>query len=202
VGPLLHVRFFFGLAFSMFQSIFALYAAGKPLTLTPEATGFVLTYVGVLAVLIQGFGIGKLTQRYRETSLMLFAAVLLAVSLPVWGLTPNLITLLIVLAPLSLGGGILNTVVNSVLSKSVYPEEVGGTLGLAASVESSTRVIAPTIGGYLLGQFGALAPGLFTGLVMAWVAWIIWRRLIANPDPPLAPRATDGGPSTIAAQAQ
>lgn len=202
VGPLLHVRFFFGLAFSMFQSIFALYAAGKPLTLTPEATGFVLTYVGVLAVLIQGFGIGKLTQRYRETSLMLFAAVLLAVSLPVWGLTPNLIVLLIVLAPLSLGGGILNTVVNSVLSKSVYPEEVGGTLGLAASVESSTRVIAPTIGGYLLGQFGALAPGLFTGLVMAWVAWIIWRRLIANPDPPLAPRATDGGPSTIAAQAQ
>ena len=29
VGPLFHVRFFFGLAFSMFQSIFALYAAPK-----------------------------------------------------------------------------------------------------------------------------------------------------------------------------
>ena len=31
VGPLFHIRFFFGLAFSMFQSIFALYAAGYPL---------------------------------------------------------------------------------------------------------------------------------------------------------------------------
>ncbi len=41
--------------------------------------------------------------------------------------------LLLVLLPISFGGGVLNTVINSALSKSVYPEEIGGTLGLAAS---------------------------------------------------------------------
>ncbi|MCB0023530.1 MAG: MFS transporter, partial [Caldilinea sp.] len=60
VGPLFHIRFFFGMAFSMFQSIFALYAAGYPLNLSVEQTGLVLGYVGVLSVIVQGFAIGRL----------------------------------------------------------------------------------------------------------------------------------------------
>jgi DHA1 family tetracycline resistance protein-like MFS transporter len=66
VGPLLHVRFFFALAFAMFQSIFSLYAAFK-LHLTSQTTGYVLAYVGVLSVLVQGVGVGLITKRFRET---------------------------------------------------------------------------------------------------------------------------------------
>ena len=57
VGPLLHVRFFFGMAFSMFQSIFPLFAQYR-LNLDARQTGFVLAYVGVLAALVQGVGVG------------------------------------------------------------------------------------------------------------------------------------------------
>ncbi len=60
VGPLLHVRFFFGLAFSMFQSLFSLYSAQK-LHLGSQTTGFVLAYVGLLSVLVQGVGVGLVT---------------------------------------------------------------------------------------------------------------------------------------------
>ena len=151
-----------------------------------------LTYVGLLSVVIQGFAIGRLTQRFSEKQLMLVAAISQAVGLLAWGLAPNLWTLLLVLIPIAFGGGILNTVINSALSKSVYPEEIGGTLGLAASVESLTRVIAPIAGGLLLARFGALGPGIFCGLVMIWVSTFIWRRLINNPDPPLAPRGSPG----------
>ncbi len=193
VGPLLHVRFFFGLAFSMFQSIFALYASKDPLQLDAQQTAYVLTYVGLLSVVIQGFAIGRLTQRFSERQLMLVAAISQAIGLLAWGLAPNLWTLLLVLIPIAFGGGILNTVINSALSKSVYPEEIGGTLGLAASVESLTRVIAPIAGGLLLARFGALGPGIFCGLVMIWVSTFIWRRLISNPDPPLAPRGNPSG---------
>ena len=69
--------------------------------------------------------------------------VLMGLSLLAWAFTPNLLVLLVVLAPLALGGGILNTVINTALTKSVYPEEAGGTLGLSASIESLTRVLAP-----------------------------------------------------------
>lgn len=191
VGALFHVRFFFGLSFSMFQSIFALYAAGEPLGLSAQGTGFVLTYVGFVTVLVQAVAIGQLTRRFRETQLMLWAAGLMAFGLFAWGWTPNLAVLLVVLIPLSLGGGVMNTVINSLLSKSVTHDEVGGTLGLSASLESLTRVIAPMVGGFLLGQFGPVGPGLFTGVVMVWVASFIIRHVSRTPDEPRNPQRTD-----------
>ena len=169
----------------MFQSIFSLYAAGAPLYLSARATGFVLAYVGVLAAVVQGFGVGKLARRYPEPRLLLASALAMLIGFFAWGLVPGVLLLLIVLIPLSAGGGILNTVLNSLLSKSVTPEEVGGTLGLGTSVESATRVVAPALGGYLLGQFGPWGPALFCTLLMAWVSTFIWRRIVANPDPPL-----------------
>ena len=197
VGPLYHTRFFFGLAFAMFQTIFTLYAAGQPLQLTPLTTGLVLGYVGILAAVVQGVLVGKLSQRYGDQTLIFSMSILMAVSLLAWAFTPNLIVLLIVLAPLAFAGGILNTVINSALTKAVYPEEIGGTLGISTSLESLTRVIAPTIGGYLLGRFGAMAPGLFTALIMVWVITFVWRRIISNPDPPLEPRTEYAEPPAV-----
>ncbi len=189
VGPLFHIRFFFGLAFAMFQSIFALYAAGDPLNLPVLETSLVLAYVGLLSVFVQGFALGRLSKRYTDRQLMLASAISMAVGFLLWTLVPNLWTLLIVLLPISFGGGVLNTVINAALSKSVYPEEIGGTLGLAASLESLTRVIAPVLGGVLLQWARPWGPAIFTGAVMIYVATFVWRRLFVNPDPPLEPRA-------------
>lgn len=193
VGPLLHVRFFFGLAFAMFQTVFALFAQYR-LGLEPRQTGFVLAYVGVLAVLVQGFGVSRLARRFSDPQLILWSSVVMAISLAAWAWTPNVWALLVIIAPLAASGGILNTIINTALSKSVYPEEVGGTLGLSASAESLTRVIAPSLGGFLLGSIGAWAPGVFVALLMVWVISFVWRRIVVNPDPPLEQRGQPAGP--------
>jgi DHA1 family tetracycline resistance protein-like MFS transporter len=159
------------------------------LNLSVEQTGLVLTYVGVLSVFVQGFAIGRLARRFSEKQLMLVSAILMAISLFFWGAAPNVWTLLILMAPLAFGGGVLNTVINSALSKSVYPEEIGGTLGISASLESLTRVISPALGGILLQYFHAWGPAIFSSIIMVWVATFIWRKLFVNPDPPLEPRA-------------
>ncbi len=195
VGPLLNIRFFFGLAFSMFQTIFALFALYK-LNLDARQTGFVLAYVGLLSVLVQGFAVGRIGKRFRENQIIFVSSAVMAVSLLFWSFTPGVWFLIIILAPLAIAGGIMNTILNSSLSKSVYAEEVGGTLGLGASVESLTRVIAPSVGGFLLGQLGTWAPGVLSAVVMGWVVFYTWRRLIINPDPPLAPRETSGQQSS------
>jgi MFS transporter, DHA1 family, tetracycline resistance protein len=127
VGPLLHTRFFFGLAFALFQSIFSLYALAR-FNLNSRDTGFVLTYVGLLSVLVQGLAVGRLTRRFSEVWLILAAVVLMAFSLAGWAFAPNVPVLLLVLAPTSLAGGVLNTVLNSALTKSVQPVETGGML--------------------------------------------------------------------------
>ena len=190
VGPLLQIRLFFGLASSMFQTIFALFAQYR-LGLTAQSTGYVLAYVGILAVLVQGVGVGWLSKRYAERWIILVATGVLAVSLLAWAFVPSVAMLLVVLTPLAAATGTLNTVLSSALSKAVYPEEVGGALGLAASLESLTRVVSPTAGGMLLQQVGAWAPGVFSALVMVWVVLFAWHRLIRRPDAPLPARGVD-----------
>ena len=187
VGPLFNIRFFFGLAFAIFQTVFALYAQYR-FNLSAVQTGFVLTYVGVLSVIVQGVAIGLLSKKFEEKTLIFTSTILIAIGLLGWAIAPTIPVLLIIMIPTALGGGILSTVLNSALTKAVYPEEVGGTLGLSASLESATRVIAPSIGGFLLGQISTSAPGFFATAIMLGVIVFTWRRIIANPDPPLPVR--------------
>jgi DHA1 family tetracycline resistance protein-like MFS transporter len=187
VGPLLHIRFFYGLAFTTFQTVFPLFALYQ-LDLDARQTGFVLAYVGVLTALVQGAAIGVLTKRVPEKTLIFSSTIIMALSLLAWAFTSNVIFLLIVLLPTALAGGVLNTVLNSALTQAVYPEEVGGTLGLSTSLESLTRVVAPSTGSYLLGALGTWSPGVFGAIIMVWVVSFTYRRIIQNPDPPLPTR--------------
>jgi len=179
-GSILITRFFFGLAFAIFQTIFSLYALAK-FNLTARDTGFVLTYVGVLSVIVQGFLVGRLTTRFREDLLITASVVLMAVSLLGWALAPSLIWLYIIMTPTALSGGLLNTLLSSTLTKAVAPQEIGGILGLSAAVESSTRIIAPLLGGFLLQQIGAWAPGAFGAVVMVGVSIFVFITIYNHP---------------------
>jgi MFS transporter, DHA1 family, tetracycline resistance protein len=177
VGPLLSLRFFFALAFAMFQSIFSLYAAYK-LHLTSQTTGYVLAYVGVLSVLVQGVGVGLVTRRFKESAIIITSLWLMFFGLAGWAITPNLLVMLVVMLPLALGGGMLNTVINSAITKAVTPDEIGGTLGLSTSLESASRVIAPSAGGFLLQNLGTWAPGVVSAGLMLWTIYFTYRRII------------------------
>ena len=179
-GSLLITRFFFSLAFSIFQTIFSLYALAK-FNLTARDTGLVLTYVGVLSVIVQGFLVGRLTARFRDDVLIAFAVALMTVSLIGWALAPSVFWLLVILTPTALSGGILNTLLSSTLTKAVDPQEIGGILGLAASIESSTRIIAPILGGALLERVGAWSPGAFGAVIMAGVTIYVFSRIFNHP---------------------
>jgi DHA1 family tetracycline resistance protein-like MFS transporter len=199
-GPLVHVRLWYGLAFATFTGVFALYTQYR-LGLNSTQTGYILAYVGLVIVFVQGLAIGRLTKRFPENRLILVSTAVLAASFVGWALAPNVPVLLVVLVPLSFSNGVLNTVINSAITKSVYPEEVGGALGLAASIESLTRVIGPAGGGALVGWLGVWSPGIIGALILAWLVTFVWRRLIVNPDPPLPGRGGEP-PAPEAAVAQ
>jgi MFS transporter, DHA1 family, tetracycline resistance protein len=176
VGPLLHVRFFYGLAFATFQTMFALFS--QKIGLASQTTGYLLAYVGVLSVIVQGGLIGPLTRRFRENWLIITGLWLMSAGLLAWAFTASLWLLVVVLLPVAFSGGVLNTVIQSAISKSVSREEVGGMLGLAASLEAISRVIAPTMGGFLLQNLGIWAPGVFSAILMAWAVTFAYRRII------------------------
>jgi DHA1 family tetracycline resistance protein-like MFS transporter len=177
VGPLLYVRFFYGLAFATFQTIFALYA--QEIGLSPQTTGFVLAYVGILSVVVQGGLIGPLTRRFRENAILISGLWIMMIALLAWAFTYQLWLLLVVLLPIAFSGGVLNTVIPSAITKSVEHQEVGGILGIATSLEAVTRVIAPSAGGFLLQSIGIWAPGIFSAFLMVLSIFFAYFRIIS-----------------------
>lgn len=179
-GSILITRFFFGLAFAIFQTIFSLYALQK-FNLSARDTGFVLTYVGVLSVIVQGFLVGRLTSQYREDILITVSVMLMGISLFGWALAPSVLWIYIIMTPTALSGGLLNTLLSSTLTKAVAPQEIGGILGLSAAVESATRILAPILGGVLLERIGTWAPGIFGAVIMVGVSIFVFATIYNHP---------------------
>ena len=173
-GSLLVTRFVFGVAFATFQTIFALYALSR-FGLTAAQTGYVLAYVGVLSVITQGFLVGAISSRVRDDILITVCVGLMALSLAGWALASSVLALLLIMIPTAFSGGLLNTLLSSTLTKAVDAEETGGILGISASIESATRIIAPIAGGALLQGAGTWAPGAFGALLMAGLLIYVWK---------------------------
>lgn len=161
----------------MFESMFALFAA-EALGVGPSARGWLLAYVGVLIALVQGGGVGYLAKRFDERRLAAVAISTAAVSLALYALAPSVPTLMLALVPLSLGSGVASTMLRTLLTKSVSRESSGGALGLAASIDSVNRVLAPLAGGALLAWAGPRSPGLVASALAGMAAWYAWRRLV------------------------
>jgi DHA1 family tetracycline resistance protein-like MFS transporter len=130
---------------------------------------------------VQGFLIGRLTKKFRDDALILIGGVLMTISLLGWALTQNVFSLLLVLIPTAISGGILNTLLSSTLTKAVQPQEIGGILGLGAAIESATRIFAPVIGGYLLQAFGTWSPGAFGAVIMLGITIFIYFNIYKHP---------------------
>jgi DHA1 family tetracycline resistance protein-like MFS transporter len=175
-GQVITIRFFFWFAFAIFQGTFTQWGL-LALDLTPQINGYVLGYVGVISVLVQATLIGPLTRRFPEVRLVLWALVATAICLPLWGASSSLAMLLAVLAPLGVAVAIENTVVSSLISKSVTPDEIGGAFGLSGGLQSAGSIAAPVIGGILLQQVGTWAPGLLAGLIVAGLIPYAYTRL-------------------------
>jgi DHA1 family tetracycline resistance protein-like MFS transporter len=160
LNRLLVVRFTYGLAFATFETIFSLFVL-KRLGISSTGTGLILTYAGILLVYIQTGGLRQLAGKYQESRLLLSSLIILIPALFLWSLTPNVIVLVLILIPICFSGGILNSVLSSVITKIAASHEVGEVLGISASLESLTRVIAPFLGGFLMSTWGTQAPGIF-----------------------------------------
>lgn len=164
IGTLLGISFTFSLAFTMFQTSFALFAASR-LGFDEQQTGFVLAYVGVLSVVMQLLVVGRLVKRLGETRSISVTLAALALGLLLMSTVQTPLALIAVLPILSFGGGATTPVLTSLISKSVDRSEVGGMLGLSTSVDSASRVIAPIAGNALLA-FGSALPSLLGAAIL------------------------------------
>ncbi len=191
VGPLLTIRLFSSLSGSLFMALFTLWAKDR-LGLNAQGTSYLLAYQGLLSILVQTLLIGRLVKRFSDAQLITWSLALLGVAMFGWAVTPNVAMLLIVLIPQALATGVLNTVINSAITWVVEPQEMGDALGTSSALESLSRVIAPSLGGWMLGALGAWSPGLLGGIILAVLTVFSQRKLIGPAQAAPAAVATAG----------
>ncbi len=89
----------------------------------------------------------------------------------------GLIWILVAMIPTSIGGGVLQPTINSLITKRIEPGEIGGTLGISAALLSGANALAPLIGG-LLFQFGGPTLMFAVWALILGVLWLIARSKI------------------------
>uniref|UniRef100_A0A8B9N4A0 Organic cation transporter-like protein 2 n=1 Tax=Accipiter nisus TaxID=211598 RepID=A0A8B9N4A0_9AVES len=152
------VKVFAGLPVGLFLIMFSIISMDF-FGLEAVESGYLMSYFGVLQMVVQGLVTGKLTNHCTERTLLrlsvfIFAGVGLGMALmrTVWHYC-------IVAVPMVFAFGTLGTVTDSILTKAVPSSDTGTMLGICASVQPLTQTVGPTIGGVLYKQFGVSSFG-------------------------------------------
>jgi MFS family permease len=159
------------LAFSALESTFA-FLAKDVFGLSHARTYYVFAYIGILAVVVQGGMIGRLTRRFGERRLLLAGLALQAVSFVALPFAGSLSGLLLVLVPLSLGNGLTSPSLSALLSRMAHRDEQGGTLGIGESASALGRILGPESGTWTYATMGHAFPYVAGGALMAIAAGV------------------------------
>jgi MFS transporter, DHA1 family, tetracycline resistance protein len=142
-------------AFSMMTTAFPLYT-GYSFGYDAEQTGYVLAYVGLLAVIMQGGLLGRLAARFGEANLVIagcFMLVLSFLAVPfVSKESYGLLGLLLGAGCFAIGNSISSPALSTLASKNASDFEQGKVLGVMQSAASLARAVAPTMTGFLLNN--------------------------------------------------
>lgn len=175
LGLLLIIFFLFNVAQAGFQSLFALFN-DRRFAFGVRETGYLLAYVGLLAVLIQGGGIGPIVRRFGERRVLQGGLAIGALGL-VWAAFVSSWPLLVVaLIPVAIGLGVSAPAANSLITRESPPSERGQMIGIAQSAAALARVVGPLAAG-LAFQYQIWGPFVLAGLLIAAAGGLALRLL-------------------------
>jgi multidrug resistance protein len=151
-AALFAVFFFVTLGFAVLEGTFSLAAAHRYGYSAAQVDGLWI-YMGVVAVLVQGWLVGRLARRVPERALVLAGTVALGagfLSIPFAGAATGLLAALALVVG---GQGLASPSLSSLISKTVDAPVHGEVLGVSQSLSAGARVIGPVGGGFVLHRF-------------------------------------------------
>lgn len=185
LGRLLIIFFLFNVAQAGFQTLFALFNDRK-FDFGVRETGYMLAYVGILAVLIQGGGIGPIVRRFGELRALQAGLAIGAAGLLWAAFVQSWPLLLLALIPIALGLGVSTPASNSLITRESPPHERGQMIGISQSAAALARVIGPLVAGFAF-EYEIWGPFVLAGLLFA-AAGVLALRLTPPARPSEDPR--------------
>lgn len=157
-GEMFTIKIISGLPSVVFQVMFSVIAMNF-FHLKAEQTGYLLSYFGLVQMVIQGGVIGRLTGKYSERTLLLLSIGTASIVGLAQALMTNVQEFCVVVIPMMFSLCMFNVITDTILTKSVPSSDTGTMLGLCSSVQALLRTVGPTIGGFLYQNYGVLSFG-------------------------------------------
>lgn len=117
--------------------------------LDTRSFALVLTYVGVVLIIVQGGLIGPVSRRFGVRRVAVIGGSILGSSLALLPLAPSLAWALVVLGLVAFGQGLLGPTFSSLLSEMADVDEQGTVLGVGQSLSAAARALGPLVAGAL-----------------------------------------------------
>jgi DHA1 family tetracycline resistance protein-like MFS transporter len=127
---------------------------------------FIFIFIGILQFVIQGFLVGKLSERFGESVIIILGSLFILAGLFLLPFLPYLILFYLLIGGISTGNGFVRTAIPGVISRISSKDEQGGFLGLAQSVASFALIPGPIIAGFLYEYVGFFSPFIFSALLL------------------------------------
>jgi DHA1 family tetracycline resistance protein-like MFS transporter len=135
------------------------------------SNAFFFAFVGVCAVVTQGFLIGRLQPRFGETRLLVGGLALVALNLALVALVPSGVLLYPVVGLLALGTGLAIPSLTAIISNRTPAEAQGRLMGGLQAILSLAMILGPALAGLAFDYVGIPAPYVIGGL-LAFLALI------------------------------
>jgi predicted MFS family arabinose efflux permease len=159
VRRVLAIDFVYWLAFAVFQTTFALFAARRFGFDVPQ-TGYFFAAFGLLGAIVQGACIQPVVDRLGDKPTFMIGLACAAVGLVAATLAPSVTIFALTLVPLAMGIGLGHPTISSLVSRSARGDEQGRVQGAASALESLGRTLGPVWGSASLQRFGEATPYL------------------------------------------
>jgi MFS family permease len=147
------VSFVYSLAFVAMETSLTFLAADR-FGYTARQNGYLLGFLGLCAIITQGYIVRKLLHRIDEIRVLSSGLVFSALGLVAIGFAPVPWMLYVGLALLATGSGLVNPASTGLISLYSNAGEQGRVLGIFRSLQSLSRAITPLLAGVLSGLFG------------------------------------------------
>jgi MFS family permease len=172
------VAFIFSVAFVAMESSLT-FLATKRFGYTARENGILLGFLGVCAVVTQGYVVRKLLKTMDEIRVLALGLGATAAGLMVIGYAARPWMLYAGLAFLALGSGLVNPATTGLISLYASAAEQGRVLGIFRSLGSLSRAITPLFAGVLFWSFGNEGGKVvfLAGTIMALAALAVSARL-------------------------
>uniref|UniRef100_A0A8C9QFG6 Solute carrier family 22 member 18 n=1 Tax=Spermophilus dauricus TaxID=99837 RepID=A0A8C9QFG6_SPEDA len=144
--------------------------------LEPSQAGYLMSFFGVLQMVVQGLVIGRLSSHFSEEALLRASVLVFMVVGLAMALMSTVLHFCFLVPGLVFSLCTLNVVTDSMLTKAVSASDTGTMLGLCASVQPLTRTLGPTLGGLLYRSFGVPIFGHVQFAVNFFLLLVLWRK--------------------------